>query len=106
MGKAPLEPLEHRISNPRLEVSWSKPEMLASGIEEHVICGVTVQITSAARTVVDCFKYRSKVGLNVAVEALHDAWRKKKATADELWKQAVLCRMGNVMRPYFESLTA
>lgn len=95
-----------RMTNPRLEVSWTKPEMLVSGIEEHVICGVKVRITSPARTVVDCFKYRSKVGLNVAVEALHDVWRKKKATADDLWKQAALCRMGNVMRPYFESLTA
>jgi predicted transcriptional regulator of viral defense system len=95
-----------RMTNPRLDVSWSKPEMLVSGIEEHIICGVNVRITSPARTVVDCFKYRSKVGLNVAVEALHDAWRKKKATADDLWNQAALCRMRNVMRPYFESLTA
>jgi predicted transcriptional regulator of viral defense system len=95
-----------RMTNPRLEVSWSKPEMLVSGIGEHVICGVKVRITSPARTVVDCFKYRSKVGLNVAVEALHDAWRKKKATADDLWQQAAICRMTHVMRPYFESLTA
>ncbi len=95
-----------RMMNPRLEVSWSKPEMLVSGIEEHVICGVNVRITTPARTVVDCFKYRSKVGLNVAVEALHDAWRKKKAAADDLWNQAALCRVGNVMKPYFESLSA
>ena len=80
--------------------------MLVSGIEDRFICGVNVRITGVARTVVDCFKYRSKVGLNVAVEALHDAWRKRKATADELWKQAALCRMTNLMRPYFENLTA
>lgn len=95
-----------RITNPRLAVFWSSPVAYAAGIEEHVICGVKVKITSPAKTVVDCFKYRSKVGVNVAVEALQDAWRKKKATADELWKLARLCRMTNVMRPYFESIVA
>lgn len=93
-----------QIAHPQIAVSWSDPNMLAAGIEKHVLCGVPVNITSPAKTVVDCFKYRSKVGLPVAVEALHAAWRQKKATADDLWKFATLCRMTNVMRPYFESL--
>jgi predicted transcriptional regulator of viral defense system len=95
-----------RITNPGLAVFWSSPLAYAAGIKDHIICGVKVKITSPAKTVVDCFKYRSKVGVNVAVEALQDAWRKKKATADELWKLAQLCRMTNVMRPYFESIIA
>jgi predicted transcriptional regulator of viral defense system len=93
-----------RITNPSLEVFWASPVAYSAGIEEHNISGVKVKITSPAKTVVDCFKYRSKVGVNVAVEALRDAWHKKKATADEIWKLAKLCRMNNVMRPYLESL--
>lgn len=93
-----------RITNPRLEVFWASPVAYGAGIEEHKISGVKVKITSPTKTVVDCFKYRSKVGVNVAVEALRDAWHKKKATADEIWKLAKLCRMNNVMRPYLESV--
>lgn len=95
-----------RITKPRLDVSWSSVAMLEAGIEEHLICGVRVRITSPAKTVVDCFKYRSKVGVNVAAEALQDAWRRKKAMADELWKHARICRMTNVMRPYFDMMVA
>ena len=95
-----------RMSNPRLEAFWASPNAYRAGIEEHLISGVKVRITSPAKTVVDCFKYRSKVGINVAVEALRDAWRKKKASADDLCKIARLCRMTNIMRPYFESIVA
>jgi len=95
-----------RIEHPRLDVSWSAPLALASGIEEHVICGVKVKITSPAKTVVDCFKYRSKVGINVAIEALRDAWHKRLVTTDELWKLATINRMTNVMRPYLDSIIA
>lgn len=95
-----------RIEHPRLDVSWSARLALASGIEEHVICGVKVKITSPAKTVVDCFKYRSKVGINVAIEALRDAWHKRLVTTDELWKLATLNRMTNVMRPYLDSIIA
>jgi len=95
-----------RITNPRLEVFWSSPAAYGAGIEEHMISGVKVKITNPAKTVVDCFKYRSKVGINVAVEALRDAWQKKKANATELWKIAKICRMTNVMRPYLESVVS
>jgi predicted transcriptional regulator of viral defense system len=65
---------------------------------------VQIQVTSVAQTVVDCFKFRNKVGLDVALEALREAWRGKKVTMDELWGVAASCRMTNVMRPYLESL--
>jgi predicted transcriptional regulator of viral defense system len=74
------------------------------GIEEHVIEKVAVRIYSAAKTVADCFKARNKIGLDVAVEALRDYSRKRKGTADELWRYAKICRVSNVMQPYLESL--
>jgi len=55
--------------------------------------------------VADCFKYRNKIGLDVALEALREAWREKRVSTDELWRYAELCRVANVMRPYLESIT-
>lgn len=77
---------------------------LAAGVETHSIEGVTVRVYNPAKTVADCFKYRNKIGLDVALEALRDSWRKKKATSDELWHYAKVCRVSRVMRPYLESV--
>ena len=85
-------------------VRFSGPA-LREGVEEHVIEGVTVQITSPAKTVADCFKYRNKIGLDVALEALREGWRSRKVKADDLWRYSKVCRVSNVMRPYLESLT-
>lgn len=78
---------------------------LTEGIETHVLNGVTVRITSPARTVADCFKYRNKIGLDVALEALKDGWRRRKFTMDEVWHCSKVCRVSNVMRPHLESLS-
>ncbi len=75
------------------------------GIEEHRIEGVVVKVYGPAKTIADCFKYRNKIGLDVALEALRDCWKKRRATMDELWASAAVCRVANVMRPYLESLT-
>lgn len=77
---------------------------LASGVEHHTIEGVKVSVYNPAKTVADCFKYRNKIGLDVAIEALRDCWRKKLATSDELWRYAKICRVARVMRPYLESV--
>lgn len=77
---------------------------LTEGVEEHEIQKVRVRIYSPAKTVADCFKFRSKVGLDVALEALRDCWRQRKATADQLWHYAQVCRVSKVMRPYMEGL--
>lgn len=78
---------------------------LSDGTEFIAIDGVTrVAVTSIAKTVADCFKFRNKIGLDIALEALRDAWQLKKVTMDELWEAATLCRVANVMRPYLESL--
>ncbi len=65
---------------------------------------VRIPVTDVAKTIADCFKFRNKIGLDVALEALRDAWQQKKVTMDELWQAAVHCRVANVMRPYMESL--
>lgn len=78
---------------------------LTFGVEEHRLEGVPVRIYSPAKTVADCFKYRHKLGIDVAIEALRDCLRQKQATIDELWEAAKICRMTNVIRPYLEALT-
>jgi len=82
-------------------VRFSGPA-LTEGIEEHDLEGVTVRITSVAKTVVDCFKYRNKIGRDVAVEALRDAMSQRKTTVREIDRLAQICRVGRVMRPYLE----
>jgi predicted transcriptional regulator of viral defense system len=75
------------------------------GITRVAVAGVVhIPVTSIAKTIADCFKFRNKIGLDVALEALRDAWNQKRVTMDELWESAELCRMTNVMRPYLESL--
>ena len=75
------------------------------GVEEHALTGGTVRVYSPAKTVADCFKYRQKYGLDVAVEALREAWRAKKFTIKELAAAAAVCRVSRVMQPYLEMLT-
>src|SRR5512138_712574 len=76
-----------------------------AGVETHVLEGVTVRITSAAKTVADCFKFRNKVGLDVALEALRD-YRGARRDLDELRRFAKVCRVDRVMRPYLEALAS
>ena len=96
---------EPRSDYPPLRVvRFNDPDM---HIEQISLDGVVrIPVTSAAKTVVDCFKFRNKIGLDLALEALKDAWRQKKVTMDELWESAQLCRMTNVMRPYLEGLAS
>ena len=76
---------------------------LVEGVDVYRLEGVAVRITNPARTVADCFKYRNKVGLDVAMEALRDCLRGRKATVDELVRFARLDRVWRVMRPYLEA---
>lgn len=77
---------------------------LSEGVQETIVDGVSVRVTSPARTVADCFKFRSRVGLDVAIEGLRSAWDSRAVMMDELWQAAEQTRMTNVMRPYLESL--
>lgn len=80
-------------------------DALTSGIEYRQIDGVKVPIYNAAKTIVDCFKYRNKIGLDVAIEALKEGWKAKKFTMQDMHKYAKICRVNNVMQPYLESLS-
>jgi len=80
-------------------------EALTEGVERHVIEGVEVCVYCPAKTVADCFKYRNKIGLNVALEALRECRRERRCTMDDLWRFAKICRVANVIRPYLEALS-
>lgn len=89
---------------PPLRIFRFSDQALRSGVDRHRLAGVEVPVTNPARTVVDCFRFRNKVGLDVALEALRDCLGKKRATPDGLDKMAAQFRMANVMRPYLEAL--
>lgn len=91
-----------RLDYPPLRTMRFSDSSLNVGVETRVIDGVGVQVTCVAKTVADCFKFRNKIGLDVALEALRDALKSRKANADELWKYAKINRVTNVMRPYLD----
>ncbi len=74
------------------------------GIEEHTVESVMVRVYNPAKTVADCFKYRNKIGLDVALEALRECRRERRCSNDELWYYAKMCRVANVIRPYLEAM--
>jgi len=74
------------------------------GIETHTVQGVDIRVYHPAKTVADCFKYRNKIGLDVALEALREGQRARKYTNEELWHYANVCRVANIMRPYLEAM--
>lgn len=91
-------------NGPPLEVVRMSGLALSSGVEERVIEGVRVRVYGAAKTVADCFKFRNKIGLDVAIEALRD-YRRRRGSVDELLRYAEICRVARVMRPYLEALS-
>lgn len=93
-----------RIQYPPLRTIRFSDSSLKAGVETLRLEGVTVRVTSVAKTVADCFKYRNKIGLDVALEALREARRSRKASMDELWRYARIDRVANVMRPYLEAV--
>jgi len=102
--------VDRRAGIPRIEftpvrVVRLSGEALSTGIDVHDIEGVPVRITSPARTVTDCFKFRSRIGVDVAVEALREYRRGRRGTIDELWLQADRLSLAKVMRPYWDALS-
>lgn len=77
-----------------------------AGIEQHTLRGAEVRVYGVAKTVADCFKYRNKIGLDVALEALKECRRDRRTTVDALWEAAKVDRVENVMRPYLEAVQA
>ena len=92
-----------RVEHPPLHIVRFAPDALDAGIGEHEIEGVSVRVYNPAKTVADCFKYRHKIGLDVALEALRECCRARRCSVDDLWLYADICRVQRVMRPYMET---
>lgn len=93
-----------RADSPVMRVVHFSGKALSYDVEEKKLEGVAVRVFGPAKTVADCFKYRNKIGLDVALEALRDCYRQRKATMDELFMAAKVCRVARVIQPYLESL--
>lgn len=93
-----------QLDYPPLHMVQCPLAALGAGVEHVTRDQVVLQVYGVARTVADCFKFRNRIGLDVAIEALKDALEQKKTTADELWHFATLGRVANLMRPYLEAL--
>jgi predicted transcriptional regulator of viral defense system len=94
------------LRHPPLRIVRFSGAALTAGIERYEIEGRPVMVYGVAKTLADCFKYRNKIGLEVALEALREAWRARRFTMDELDRYAAICRVRRVMHPYIEALTA
>jgi len=93
-----------RLNYPPLRVFWFSGLAFSEGFGTHVLDGVSVRVYNASKSVADCFKYRNKIGLDIALEALRLCHRQGKATVDELMNFARVCRVANIMRPYLEAM--
>lgn len=93
-----------QLEYPRLRVARFSGPALDEGVERHRIEGVSIRVYSAAKTVADCFKYRNKLGIDVAVEALRDFSRSHRGGANDLARFARICRVSRVMQPYLDSI--
>ena len=93
-----------KIDYPPIKMVLYSGKAFSSGVESHKKRKVTIQVYSIEKTIVDCFKHRNKIGIDVAIESLKDAKEKQKVSIEKLWKFAKICRVTNVMRPYLESL--
>jgi predicted transcriptional regulator of viral defense system len=93
-----------RLDYPPLRVFRFSDETLSAGVEKHKLEGVTLSLFSPAKTVADCFKFRHKIGVDVAVEALKLSLARGKARPAQILHYARLCRVERVIRPYLEAL--
>jgi predicted transcriptional regulator of viral defense system len=93
-----------RVEHPPLRLVYLSGPALQEGVEEHDVAGVTVKVFSAAKTVADCFKFRNKIGTDVAVEALRDYRRVHPKRLEALWRFAEIDRVTRVIRPYLEAV--
>jgi len=93
-----------RAKHYRLRVMRFSGKALTEGSDEYKLEGVPVKIYNPAKTVADCFKYRNKVGLDVALEALREVIRERKCSNDDLWRYAKICRVTEIIRPYMEAM--
>lgn len=101
LGKGARTPA---LESHSLRIARLSGPSLTEGIETHRVEGVSVRVYSAAKTVADCFKFRNKIGLDIAIEALRDCLSQRKASINDIYRYAKICRVSNVIRPYMEAL--
>jgi predicted transcriptional regulator of viral defense system len=94
-----------RLRHPPVRFIWRSGAAFQQGVQEHELDGVKIRVYSPAKTVVDCFQYRRRVGMDVALEALKEYWRRPDSLVAELSTYARACRVERLMRPYLEALT-
>jgi len=94
-----------RINSPAVRIVRFSGKALHFGVQETQVVGGKIRVFSPAKTIADCFKYRHKIGMDVALEALREAYKQRKASMNELFEAAKVCRVANVMKPYLESLS-
>ena len=101
-----IAPNARRPREPQLpmRIVYFSGRALTEGVETHEVEGVTVRVYGIAKTVADCFKYRNKIGIDVAVEALRDCVQEQRCSLEALWTNANICRVASVMRPYMEAI--
>ena len=95
-----------RIEYPRVRFVRFGTKALSEGVEHHTIEGVSIAVFNPAKTIVDCFRYRNKIGLDVALEGLREGLRSRKVTPDQLWQFARQARIWSVIKPYLEAMVA
>jgi hypothetical protein len=100
----PREKSTPRLEWPPLRIFRSSGTCLTSGVETHVLNGIPIKVYSPEKTIADCFKFRNKIGLSIAIEALKDYLERKDANRKKLMEFARICRVERIMTPYLEAL--
>ncbi len=100
----PKDSEKPRIQYPPTRFFWISPEPFKAGIETHTIDNVDIKVYSVAKTIADCFKFRNKIGMDVALEALREGLRYKRCTPEEILRFARINRVERIMLPYVEAL--
>lgn len=93
-----------KIDYPPTRIVWYSGAAFAKGVEQHQASGQLIRVYGIAKTIADCFKYRNKIGVDVGIEALREAWTQRRVTMRDLYHFGKICRVETVMRPYLESL--
>jgi len=100
----PKDSEKPRIKYPPTRFFWISPAPFQAGIEKHKVDRVDIRVYSVAKTIADCFKFRNSIGMDVALEALREGLRQKKATFNEIQRFAQIDRVEKIMQPYLEAL--
>ena len=93
-----------KMEYPRLRVVRFSGPAMTEGIEHHKLGGVSVRVYNVAKTVADCFRFRNKIGLDIAIEALSDSLRRGRCSVDDIWRYAKIRRVTNTIQPYLTAI--